>query len=70
MIKNEKITELPQWIVDEMISFLYSNGLVMKNKDLSGTTHVPVSIFPSPVNKLIKKFYFLYLVCKIVIRKN
>lgn len=49
MIKNDKVTELPQWIVDEMISFLYSNGLVMKNNDLSGTLHIPVTVFPSPV---------------------
>lgn len=61
MIRNEnnKVTTLPDWIVEEMISFLYSNGLVMKNKDLSGVTHVPISVFPSPfVKNLFEKIEF------------
>jgi hypothetical protein len=41
--------KLPEWIVEEMVTYLYSNGVVMKNKDLSGVTHIPVVVFPSPV---------------------
>ena len=50
MLKTETtFTNLPQWIVQEMVDFLYSNSLVMKNKELTGTTHVPYVVFPTPV---------------------
>ena len=50
MLQTEtRVTNLPQWIVDEMVDFLYSNNLVMKNKELNGTTHVPYVVFPTPV---------------------
>jgi hypothetical protein len=53
MIKNENLT-LPEWIIDEMISYLYTNGMVLKNKELNGVVHVPVTVFPSPV---VKSFF-------------
>jgi glutathione synthetase len=49
-MENE-IVNLPQWIVNEMISYLYTHGLVMKTKDLSGVCHAPMSVFPSPIPK-------------------
>ena len=52
MIKNENnLTELPEWVANEMVSYLYSQGMVIKNADLSGVVHVPVVVFPSPVKK-------------------
>jgi len=33
----------------EMIANMYINGLVINNTDRTGVTHVPVSVFPSPV---------------------
>ena len=52
MIKNENsATLLPQWVVDEMVSYLYANGMIMKTKDLTGVCHVPVVVLPTPVRK-------------------
>ena len=50
--ENKDFPELPQWIVDEMVSFLYTSGLVMKNKTMTGAIHVPVTVFPTPVRLL------------------
>jgi hypothetical protein len=48
--ENRDLPELlPQWIVDEMVSFLYTNGLVMKDKTMTSAIHVPVTVFPTPV---------------------
>jgi hypothetical protein len=53
MIKNEnKLLEVPDWLVNEMIAYLYTSGLLIKSNDLSSAVHLPVVIFPSPV-----KFY-------------
>jgi hypothetical protein len=53
MIKNEnKLLEVPEWLVNEMIAYLYTSGLLIKSKDLTSAVHLPVVIFPSPV-----KFY-------------
>lgn len=50
MIKNEnRVTSLPDWVVDEMVSYLYVNGMIIKNKDSTGVAHVPVTVFPSNV---------------------
>lgn len=50
MIKNENnLTEIPEWLSDEMVAYLYTSGLIIKNKDLTGSVHVPVVVFPSPV---------------------
>jgi hypothetical protein len=66
MIKNENsVTLLPQWVVDEMVSYLYANGMVMKTKDLTGVCHVPVVVLPTPV-----KIKLIFLGSKVVVRKN
>ena len=46
MIKDKMISEP---IVNEMVAYLYMNLMVMKTKDLSAVTHIPISIFPSQV---------------------
>lgn len=48
-----KENTLPDWIVDEMISYLYINGVVFKNKENTGAVHTPVVVYPSPVYKNI-----------------
>lgn len=40
---------VPDWLVGEISSYLYMNGMVLNNKDTPGVTHVPISIFPSKV---------------------
>ena len=51
MINNDI---LPNWLIDEMMAYLYSNNLILKNKDLSGVVHVPIMVYPSPVNNNFK----------------
>jgi hypothetical protein len=46
---NYEQNNLPSWLIEEMLAYLYSNNIIMKNKDLSGVVHVPVMINPSPV---------------------
>ena len=53
MIRNDNLN-LPEWIVDEMVAYLYTNGMVIKNKELNGVVHVPVIAFPSP---MLKSFF-------------
>lgn len=48
MLKDSE-KNIPDYIQSEMISYLYSKGLLLKNKDLSGAVHVPIIIYPSPV---------------------
>ncbi len=45
--------QLKESIVEEMIYYLYSKGIVMKNKDNTGVIHTPITIFPSPIPKSI-----------------
>ena len=44
-------TNLPKWIVEEMVAYLYTNGLVIKKQTDGGVLHVPVVVFPTPVKK-------------------
>lgn len=37
---------LPQWLIEEMIAFLYSKGAVLKTKDLKSVLHVPIVPLP------------------------
>lgn len=45
---NENNVNPPEWLVEEMTNFLYSNGLVMK-KEQNEVIHIPTIIFPTPV---------------------
>ncbi len=42
---------LKESIVEEMIYYLYSKGVVLKNKEHTGVVNTPVCIFPSPIPK-------------------
>lgn len=44
-------TNLPKWIVEEMVAYLYTNGLVIKKQTDGGVLHVPIVVFPTPVKK-------------------
>ncbi len=52
LLKMSDENRIPQWLLDEMISYLYSHDLIMKSTDFKTVQHIPVSVFPSPV-KLI-----------------
>jgi hypothetical protein len=51
ILNDELINEK---IIEEMLYYLYSKGIVMKSKDFSGVIHTPICIFPSPT---IKQFF-------------
>jgi hypothetical protein len=58
---------LPEWLVEEMISYLYTHELIIKSPDTKSVQHVPVSVFPSQViinlpsfqNRYLKKLNFI-----------
>ena len=49
MINSANSNNLPEWIAEEMFAYLYSNNLILKNKEFNGVVHLPVMVFPSPV---------------------
>lgn len=53
MLKDSE-KNIPQYIVDEMVSYLYSHGLLIKSKDGNSCVHVPSIIYPSPI---VKSFF-------------
>jgi hypothetical protein len=52
-MKNIVEEIIPKNILNEMIDYLYSNGLIIKNNEI-GVTHLPIIINPSPI---IKSFF-------------
>jgi hypothetical protein len=61
---------VPEWLVNEITSYLYMNGMVMNNKDFTGVTHVPITIFPTHVSKtLFDKVDFYQIVFNKLIDK-
>ena len=53
MLKDSE-KNIPSFIIEEMINYLYSNGMVMKNEDGKGVVHIPSIIYPSPI---VKSFF-------------
>ena len=53
MLKDTEKT-IPQNIIDEMIDYLYLHGIIIKKKDSNGVTHIPISLYPSPI---VKSFF-------------
>jgi glutathione synthase len=53
MLKDTEKT-IPQKIIDEMIDYLYLNGIVIKNKEGTGVKHIPITLHPSPI---VKSFF-------------
>lgn len=63
MLKDSE-KNIPEYIQSEMFAYLYSKGLLLKNKDLSGAVHVPIIVYPSPVchnitylKQIVKNFF-------------
>ena len=60
-MENNSIIDnlLTENVVNDMVDYLYSKGMIMKNKDLTGVIHVPTCITPAPVVKqLFEKMNF------------
>ena len=52
MLKDSE-KKIPSFIIEEMINYLYSHGIVMKNEK-KGVIQIPCVIFPSPI---VKSFF-------------
>ena len=52
--------KLPNWLIQEMLSYLYTHELIIKNNDNKSVIHVPVTVFPSSVAiyNLVSKILF------------
>ena len=66
---TEEERNIPENIVQEMISYLYTNGLIIKSKT-GGVIHVPIMLTPSPLPKSFYDKIFFYQIAfnKIIIK--
>ena len=65
MLKDREKT-IPQNIIEEMINYFYLHGLIIKKKDSFGVTHIPISLYSSPI---VKSFFDKFNFAKILLIK-
>ena len=71
--KMYKLTEeeksIPENILQEMILYLYANGLIIKSK-ISGISHIPIMLTPAPLPKNLYDKIFFYQIAfnKIIVK--
>jgi glutathione synthase len=53
MLKDSE-KKIPSYVIEEMVNYLYSHGIVMKNTEGKGVIHIPSVIYPSPI---VKSFF-------------
>jgi hypothetical protein len=65
--------EIPEYIIEEIVEFLYLNDLIYENKDLNGVSHLPVTIFQHQLKffnfQVIKSFYNKIILYQIAFNK-
>jgi len=66
---EEEEKNIPENILEEMIIYLYTHGLIIKSKT-NGVNHIPIMLTPSPLPKdIYDKIYFYQIAFnKIIIR--
>ena len=66
---EEEEKNIPENILEEMIMYLYTHGLIIKSKT-NGVNHIPIMLTPSPLPKdIYDKIYFYQIAFnKIIIR--
>ena len=66
---EEEEKNIPENILEEMIMYLYTHGLIIKSK-INGVNHIPIMLTPSPLPKdIYDKIYFYQIAFnKIIIR--
>ena len=66
---SEEEKNIPDNIVQEMIMYLYTNGLIIKSKG-QGVSHLPIMLTPSPLPKNLFDKIFFYQIAfnKIIIK--
>ena len=66
---TEEEKNIPEDILQEIIMYLYTNGLIIKSKN-GGVSHVPIMLTPSPIPKSIfEKIFFYQLAFNKIINK-
>ena len=66
---SEEEKNIPKNILQEIIMYLYTNGLIIKSKD-GGVNHIPIMLTPSPIPKNIyEKIVFYQIAFNKVINK-
>ena len=66
---SEEEKTIPENILQEIIIYLYTNGLIMKSKN-GGINHIPIMITPSPIPKnLYEKINFYQIAFNKIIDK-
>ena len=66
---TEEEKNIPDFILQEMIIYLYTNGLIIKSKT-EGVSHIPIMLTPSPLPKnLYDKIYFYQIAFNKIINK-
>ena len=69
MLKDSE-KNLPKPIVDEMLDYVYSHGMVVKAKEGKGVTQIPIVLYPSPIPKsLFDKITFYQIAFNKIIDK-
>ena len=66
---SEEEKYIPDNILQEILMYLYTNGLIMKSKN-EGVFHIPIMITPSPIPKNIyQKMIFYQIAFNKIINK-
>ena len=66
---TEEEKNIPEDILQEIIMYLYTNGLIIKSKN-GGVSHIPIMLTPSPIPKNIyEKIFFYQLAFNKIINK-
>ena len=66
---TEEEKNIPEDILQEIIMYLYTNGLIIKSKN-GGVNHIPIMLTPSPIPKNIyEKIFFYQLAFNKIINK-
>ena len=66
---TEEEKNIPDFILQEMIMYLYTNGLIIKSKT-EGVSHIPIMLTPSPLPKnLYDKIFFYQIAFNKIINK-
>ena len=66
---SDEEKNIPENILQEMIMYLYTNGLIIKSK-AGGVSHIPIMLTPSPLSKnLYDKIFFYQIAFNKIINK-
>lgn len=66
---TEKEKNISEEIINDIISYLYTNGLILKSKP-TGVAHLPINLYPGAIQKsLFEKIYFYQIAFNKILNK-